>query len=254
LFGKDHFVVMNVHLHHMTAKRAAGHKVAHDAFWPKLAFLIRQYKVDILAGDFNMSMFCVTPQLKHFLVDACMAGAFAWTLPWDAGRSTNVEDRVMIDSVGIWVVHRLVGLRNWFTYEHLLDKASDLPTFARGQGYTPQTYRGAPKCIQDSFDLSRQMVGLPLVDERFEDPKDAPWPRATSKPAHSLKWDPNNELFRMGGHAPILLFIGDKPKRSEKSIERRGEKYNDRMGKGTDKGKGRGTDRPRSKSVGWKHR
>ena len=70
--GKD-IVVCGVHGHHKTMKMECPSAV-YDDWWNKFAHLIRDHKVKFLAGDFNMSLTQVVPQLKqsNLKVDTCI--------------------------------------------------------------------------------------------------------------------------------------------------------------------------------------
>ena len=74
--GKE-IVVCGVHGHHKTMKMEFPTAV-YDDWWNKLAHLIRDYKVNFLAGDFNMSLTEVVRQLKKrgLRIDTC-----SW-YPW----------------------------------------------------------------------------------------------------------------------------------------------------------------------------
>jgi hypothetical protein len=66
--GETRVVVCNVHMHHLTAKRASGFAEAHNAFCQELAAMIVKHRVRILGGDFNMSLWVVARALRGRVV------------------------------------------------------------------------------------------------------------------------------------------------------------------------------------------
>ena len=54
--GKEMRVAV-CHLHNMVANKDAGFRRQNDQYWPFLAAKIKEFKVQVLMGDFNMSLF-----------------------------------------------------------------------------------------------------------------------------------------------------------------------------------------------------
>ena len=60
--GKEHNVMV-VHMHNDLANLVHGVKKLED-FWGWLSEKIQEFKVQVLMGDFNMSLFRVIPELR----------------------------------------------------------------------------------------------------------------------------------------------------------------------------------------------
>ena len=91
--GKEHNVMV-VHMHNELANLVHGPKKLEE-FWEWLSERIQRYNVQVLMGDFYMSLFRVIPEL-------CSRGAVidlgAW-YPWK-----SLEGEPMSDSCGIFFV------------------------------------------------------------------------------------------------------------------------------------------------------
>ena len=66
--GKE-IVVCGVQGYYKTMKMEFSHAV-YDNWWDKLVDLIREHNVKFLAGDFNMSLTQVVPQMKKPSLDS----------------------------------------------------------------------------------------------------------------------------------------------------------------------------------------
>ena len=82
------------HLHQQVANKNKGFRQANDVYWPFLADKLREHHVQVLMGDFNMSLFKVVPELRS---RGCPVQLVAW-YPW---RNTGSKD-LMADSCGIF--------------------------------------------------------------------------------------------------------------------------------------------------------
>ena len=60
--GKELRVVV-VHFHFQVANKNKGFRRNNDEFWPWLADKLKQHNIQVLMGDFNMSLFKVVPEL-----------------------------------------------------------------------------------------------------------------------------------------------------------------------------------------------
>ena len=61
--GRKSLIVATVHLHNQTAKKAKGFADDYDTWWRGFGHVIRRHSVDILTGDFNMSLREVSEKL-----------------------------------------------------------------------------------------------------------------------------------------------------------------------------------------------
>ena len=88
---ENEVVIGDVHLHCMTAKKEVGDGFrALKIFWHKLAAFIIELRVRIVAGDFNMALWQVVPELR---ARGVLVNLAAW-YPWQAPH----EQTVRIDS------------------------------------------------------------------------------------------------------------------------------------------------------------
>ena len=91
--GKEHNVMV-VHMHNELANLVHGPKKL-DEFWDWLSEKIQRYKVQVLMGDFNMSLFRVIPELRS---RGAVIDLGAW-YPWK-----SLKGEPMSDSCGIFFV------------------------------------------------------------------------------------------------------------------------------------------------------
>ena len=92
--GKE-IVVCGVHGHNRTMK-CEWHNVL-EQFWTRLAEKVKLYDVKFLAGDFNMALTQVVPQLKQRGLDV---NCCAW-YPWRHKTTQTHNQHLGFDSCGI---------------------------------------------------------------------------------------------------------------------------------------------------------
>ena len=161
----------------------------------------------------------------------------AW-FPWRCTGCLSSEDPLKIDSCGVFVIGgaRSIKLRSSASALGLesapfeVEEEEGRASFLAGQGYPLQSYLpkgGQKEAVKETFRLSAAVVATdpPLL------------PPCREKRVKTGVFDPNGNLFTMGVHMPLLVFMGDKPRRSAQALERREEK---RRGKGVHFGKGKG--------------
>ena len=130
--GGDELVLMNVHVHRMTAKKEISEgSRAFKALWDDLVRYIVCYGVRVLAGDFNMSLMQVLPELRARGLQAHLA---AW-YPWKHQH----EDLVRIDSSAIILIGPMHAIRTVF----------DCSVFGHSAPAKPRSWRNATKVIKD---------------------------------------------------------------------------------------------------------
>ena len=100
--GKE-VTVMVVHIHHLVANNIKTFKMAHANVWNWLNDAILKYKVDVMMGDFNMSFFKVTDQLRSRGLEIDLA---AW-YPWKADSGTTMADSCGIFFIGYKATFKL---------------------------------------------------------------------------------------------------------------------------------------------------
>ena len=92
--GKEHNVMV-VHMHNELANLVHGVKKL-EVFWGWFSEKIQEFKVQVLMGDFNMSLFRVIPELRS---RGAVIDLGAW-YPWK-----SLEGEPMSDSCGIFFVN-----------------------------------------------------------------------------------------------------------------------------------------------------
>ena len=113
-------------------------------------------------------------------------------------------------------------------------KNSELPEFLDGQGYPIQSYLNGVSSLEETFARSKQAVTS--TREGPFDHRLTPWPRATHVASWWSKFDPSDELFRGGAHAPLLTYFGEVNRRTPQALHRREQRAIARgFGPGSDK-------------------
>ena len=109
----DILPVASVHMHSRTAKKDTNKgKKVYKTFWDLLARYILQYGVRIMAGDFNMSLFCVIPELRARGFQINLAAWYPFYM--------IVQEEMYTDSCGVFVIGPWAGVR--LIYDcHLFD-------------------------------------------------------------------------------------------------------------------------------------
>ena len=72
-------------------------------------------------------------------------------------------------------------------------------------------------------------------------------PPCKEKRCDEQVFDPDKLLFSTGVHMPLLIFMGDKSRRTDEALVNREAKAKQRKGKGISKGEGKG--KPPGKAV-----
>ena len=131
----DELTFMSVHLHHMTAKKAVENPAAAlKGFWDELVEAIVEFRVRIMAGDFNMALWQVVPELRARGVQANLA---AW-YPWKYDQDSSIR----IDSTAIFVIGPCAGLRKVFGSDAIIESAV-------AENPLPSTWRNVEKIRRD---------------------------------------------------------------------------------------------------------
>ena len=139
---------MVVHMHNVLANGKWPNKL--KAFWNWLWELIQRFAVQVLMGDFNMSLFRVIPELRSRGATIDLA---AW-YPWK-----SLEGFPMSDSCGIF----FVDVPGVYTLNKNLDDIHD-------RDPTGVLYRAEPVTAEDSAVAGqRQREGVSAVAGQSED-------------------------------------------------------------------------------------
>jgi hypothetical protein len=227
--------VANVHLHHLTAKKEHGFDNAHKTFWCVLATYIKKYNIRVLAGDFNMSLLCVVPELRRRQITVNIAAIFPWNCIAENMKADST--RFKLDSCGVFIIGEASSIKLMSCPSVFGDPVADeegqqvLRKFDHGQGYALGSYlpkgpkgpNGKPstvvetqmEAVKETFTFKTTVQGLlfPPCNEKWVD---------------SCIFDPTQTIYSMGVHMPLLVFIGNRPRRSATRLEAREQRARDR--------------------------
>ena len=254
--------ILVVHLHNTTAKKGQGAEVYADN-WAEIASVIKDEKIQILAGDFNMSLFVVRPELAKHGVQVQLAAWYPWKV-----EGTG-EPRA--DSVGIFFCE-FVGefkLRVGFDEMHsngpngflFADAGQQLAAVAAEPGtvrydrhseedgpgfpissYLPNTTKNRKHkhidVLMPTFQPHKESVAAVAarkdasdrlaVAQKNKEPKKT-WPvvpplfRCKHMNMNADLWKINGVVYR-GSHMPICAGLNVKCHRSDVARQRRGAK------------------------------
>lgn len=172
---QEELVVVNVHLHYMTAKKEVSNGAeALSKFWDELAAYLVEFRGRILAGDFNMALWLVIPELRLRGLQVNLAAWYPWRAPF--------ETTTRIDSTAIFIVGPVNGIRKCFDASALgIIPAQPSAADLRGGGSMPAGWQ-----------LVDQVVKGPAgVEERRPAPvPDSPiigqgYPLSSYRPVHA---------------------------------------------------------------------
>ena len=238
--------ICNVHFHHLTAKRDSGFGKSHDDFWGELATTLKDTGSRILAGDFNMSIFKVVPALReHGLI----VDMVAW-FPWLKNDGT-----LKLDSCGIFVVGGAARISLYNTLR-VFETSQATQENSRGSGLSSLTAiaeekasaseSGSEVSVEEQpkqpeperlsrfnagagYDLTcylpkkKQLEAVRASLTRSALQKDDPslnlLPHCKEKRCDAKMFDPNQMLFRAGAHMPLIVFVGEKSRRTDEALE-----------------------------------
>ena len=95
-----------VHFHFQVANKNKGFRRNNDEFWPWLAYKLKQHNIQVLMGDFNLSLFKVVPELhgtSAYIGGGCrQRGVQVQLAKWYPWRVEG-SDEPMADSCGIFM-------------------------------------------------------------------------------------------------------------------------------------------------------
>ena len=98
-FGRE-IVCAVVHLQNKVANNDKGFRAQQKTYWARLHRVLVEHKVDVLMGDFNMSLWKVVPELREMGLDIVLVSWYPW-------KSENGE--ACCDSCGIFIVGKAPG-------------------------------------------------------------------------------------------------------------------------------------------------
>lgn len=130
--GGDELVLMNVHVHRMTAKKEVSEGArAFKQLFDDLVGCIVRHGVRVLAGDFNMAMMQVLPELRARGLQANLASWYAW--------KHEHEEPIRVDSCAIILIGPVQAVRTVF----------DCSLLGHAAPAKPWSWRNVAKVIKD---------------------------------------------------------------------------------------------------------
>ena len=159
--GGGAVVTVNVHLHHETAKKGVeegSHSL--KLFFDELAEHITKYCARFLAGDFNMALFQVVPELRARGIQINLAAWFPW--------KKEATQEVVIDSCAIFVIGGVDGARKVFDASCLALPVPDVPKSWRNVMHVLKDEKGRD-IGEEEIEIStfnREGAGFPLKSYR----------------------------------------------------------------------------------------
>ena len=127
------------------------------------------------------------------------------------------------DSCGIFLFKTATSIKRVLTAKSFL-LGSGLETFQKGQGYPYKSYRGGVEAVRETLLCSQEA----FVDTRdrgvCRDIRENIWPTVKERPIAFGRFDPDSLLFRSGAHAPLMVWMGYRGRRTEEKLQDREEK------------------------------
>jgi hypothetical protein len=118
--NEDTLVLCNCHLHHLTAKKDVSNgSAALAGFFNELVEYIIKFRARVVAGDFNMALWTVVPELQARGLQANLASWF----PWKTGH----ENVARIDSCCVIIIGPTQGIRKVYDASVLGIEAPTMP-------------------------------------------------------------------------------------------------------------------------------
>ena len=103
--GREH-VVMVVHMHNEFANHKWRGQT--DIFWDELFDKIRTFEVQVLMGDFNMSLFRVIPELRRRGAEVDLGAWYPWK-SMDGEPMSDSQGIFFVNVPGIYTLHKNVN-------------------------------------------------------------------------------------------------------------------------------------------------
>ena len=241
--------VMVVHLHCQTANKAVGFRKTHQEFWDYLHKKVKEFSVDILMGDFNMSLFKVITEIRSRGTDVDLV---AW-FPWRDSAGTP-----MADSCGIFMLSHLASVKLCVGLESLHDDDanglgwraggdSKYAVFPRNAGpgqpidtYLPKTASISEKLLQsltptrteddltsaavEAKETSKSAVAAGLTEASAQSNEPARlFLKLREKRLDANVWLVDGDNHK-GSHFPLCFFTNNVGRRSEERYIARSER------------------------------
>ena len=209
---------------------------------------IKQKRVTLLGGDFNMSLFVAKTELLKYGIDAAFCGSYAWRMRDTRGGGEPGLSGCRYDSLGLFAVAPVMTVTRLLSLGVLRDEGTtELDVFQDAQGYKASSYLGGESAILEAF--QNEDSGTRGGGDAHQLPK------VTQKALKPEVWDAPGGFLGRGAHMPLLFYVGVRGSRSVEALDKReasmiargwGPASDNRnrlmqqqgKGKGEDKGKG----------------
>ena len=231
---------MGVHGHSRTMKMQW--KEVYIKFWDRLAEKIRQYDIEVMAGDFNMSLTRVVPELRS---RGLQCDCIAW-YPWIHKTQKCHDQPLGFDSCGIFFIGGNVQVKLHWDLSHLEvltavadDLHEDCGLDRYGGGSTPgqpwQCYRsiGEKESVEEKnlrTRLTELLTPSTLPEYLDQIPKRSgkfycPYIRFRQKPLAVMEWLVDGRVLHNGAHFPLCVFTHNASARSKSAQEARAARF-----------------------------
>ena len=231
---------MGVHGHCRTMKMQW--KEVYTAFWDRLADKLKQFDIEIMAGDFNMSLTRVVPELSR---RGLQCDCIAW-YPW-IHKTVKCHDQPLgFDSCGVFFIGGNVQVKLHWDLSHLdilTAVADDLHEDCGLDRYGPGSVPGQPwQCYRSQAhdesvgdkNLQARLTELltPSTPQEYLDqiPKRSgkfycPYMRFRQKPLAVQEWLVDGKDLHNGAHFPECVFTHNASARSKDRQEARSARF-----------------------------
>ena len=221
--GKEQ-TVMVVHLHNLVANKAVGFRRNNDKFWPWLADRIKEHGVQVMMGDFNMSLFKVVPELRSRGVEVSLGAWYPWKTP---------DDVPMADSCGIFMCMPCTRIAPVFD-ENVLDEPAwsylEQEEENGGPGQPLETYLPKTQDLKEKLECTFKpaVAGTALVATKGAQKGKRCGLEVREKRLDVDIWKFEGKNYK-GSHFPLALFTRNVGRRSEERyVARQRRKYGDK--------------------------
>ena len=231
---------MGVHAHCRTMK--IEWRQVYEEFWDRCAEKIRHYDIEIMAGDFNMSLTRVVPELSR---RGLQCDCIAW-YPW-IHKTVKCHDQPLgFDSCGVFFIGGNVQVKLHWDLSHLdilTAVADDLHEDCGLDRYGPGSVPGQPwQCYRSQAhdesvgdkNLQARLTELltPSTPQEYLDqiPKRSgkfycPYMRFRQKPLAVHEWLVDGKDLHNGAHFPECVFTHNASARSKDRQEARSARF-----------------------------
>ena len=188
-----------------------------ETFWKAAADTIKRHNVFFVGGDFNMALFVAEEALREHSIDAVFLGSYAWREKDIRGRGVEGLPGCRYDSLALFAVKPVSTLSRLLTVPILRGDGAqsvwlkELDEFEVAQGYAASSYLGGEPKILAAFQHESPSThgGGDIL------------PHIKQKALRPEVWNAAGGLRGHGAHMPLLFYVGQRSRRSEKALAAR---------------------------------